>query len=120
MEGVEEESKVAERAKESSEPEDSKDPGETAPHGDSSDEEDEQLAENLRRATSVVTLTPREGASAVSGPRSAEVDSDEEESQSMITSSKVTVVELEGDARADSQVSKITDPEEAEGSRDQG
>ena len=30
-----------------------------------------------------------------------------------MTSSKVTVVELEGTARADSQVSKITDPEEA-------
>ena len=31
----------------------------------------------------------------------------------MVTSSKVTVVELEGDARADSQVSKIINPEEA-------
>ena len=71
------------------------------------------MAENLRRATSVVTLTPREGAGAVSGPRSDEVDYDEDELQSVITSSKVTVAELEGDARADSQVSKITDPEEA-------
>ena len=64
-------------------------------------------------ATSVVTLTPREGAGAVSGPRSDEVDYDEDELQSVVTSSKVTVAELEGDARADSQVSKITDPEEA-------
>ena len=41
---------------------DEDDPGAKAPHGDSSDEEDEQLAENLRKATSAVTLTPpREG-----------------------------------------------------------
>ena len=81
------------------------DPGEKAPHGDFSDEEDEQLAENLTKATSVVTSTPREGAGAVSGPRSDEVDYDEDELQSMITSSKVTIAELEGDARADSQAS---------------
>ena len=88
MEGVEGEINGAEKAKESSEPKgdagekrphtprsglvlrsakevqkkDAEDPGEKAPHGDSSDEEDEQLAENLRRSTSVVALTPREGA----------------------------------------------------------
>ena len=36
-------------------------PESKAPHGDSSDEEDELLAENLRKATSAVTHTPRRG-----------------------------------------------------------
>ena len=49
----------------------------------------------------------------MSGPRSDEVDHDEDELQSVITSSKATVAELEGDAHADSQVSKMTDPQKA-------
>ena len=89
---------------------DEEDPDGKAPHGNSSEEEAELLAENLRKATSAVTLTSREGAGATSGPRSDEADHDEEDRQSVVTSSKVMVVELEGIARADSQMSKITDP----------
>ena len=84
------------------------DAGEKAPHGESSEGDDEQLAENLRKASSVVTLTPRQRAEQASGPRSDEVAYDEDEEPSVITSSKViyTVTELEEDPYAPSQVSK--------------
>ena len=88
------------------------DAGEKAPHGESSEGDDEQLAEDLRKASSAVTLTPRQWAEKVSGPHSDEVAYDEDEEQSVIPSSKVTVIELEEDPYAPSQVSKITDPEE--------
>ena len=79
------------------------DAGEKAPHGGSSESDDEQLAENLRKASSVVTLAPRQRAEEVSGPRSDEVAYDEDEVPSVITSSKVTVAELEEDPCAPSQ-----------------
>ena len=72
--------------------EEDNDPGAKAPHGDSSDEGDEQLAENLRKASSVVNLVSREGACAVSEPRSDRAGYDEEEARtSTVTSSKATI-----------------------------
>ena len=49
---------------------DEKDEAAKAAHGDSSDEEDDQLAEKLRKATGTVTLVPREAARTISEPRS--------------------------------------------------
>ena len=66
----------------------------------------------MRKASSVVTLTPRQRAEQASGPRSDEVAYDEDEKPSVITSSKVTVTGVEEDPYAPSQVSRITDPEE--------
>ena len=67
--------------------------GEKAPHGESSDEgDDAQLAENLQKASSV-RLTPRKGLEVISGePRSDVIEAlcDEEESQTVFTSSKIT------------------------------
>ena len=88
------------------------DTGEKAPHGESS-EDDEQLAEGLRMASSVVSLTPREGLEQGSDLRSDEVVYDEEEQRSGVTSSKVTVTEAGDIPYAPSDVSRITDPEEA-------
>ena len=85
--------------------------GEKAPHGDSS-EGDDELAADLQKGSSV-TLTSRKGLEQRSGPRSDEVVYDEEESQTVFTSSKVTASGVEEDPYAPSQVSRITDPEEA-------
>ena len=41
-----------------------RDPGGKAPHADSSDEEDEQLAENLKKVSSAVRLVSHEEARA--------------------------------------------------------
>ena len=89
---------------------DENDEGAKAPHGDSSDEEDNQLAEKLRDATGSVTLVPCEAALAISEPRSAAYD--EEEQKSVVASSKATQLETNDEARAGSQVSKITEPDE--------
>ena len=64
--------------------------GEKAPHGESSENDDEQLAVELPKASSV-TLTPRQGTEQRSGPRSDEVDYDEEEDRTVPASSKATV-----------------------------
>ena len=88
------------------------DTGEKAPHGESS-EDDEQLAEGLRMASSAVSLTPRKGQEQGSDLRSDEVFYDEEEQRPGITSSKVTVTEVGDLPYAPSEVSRITDPEEA-------
>ena len=83
------------------------DTGEKAPHGESS-EDDEQLAEGLR-----MSLTLRKGQEQGSDLRSDEVFYDEEEQRSGFTSSKVTVTEVGDPPYAPSEVSRITDPEEA-------
>ena len=59
-------------------------------------------------------MTPRKGLETKSGgPRSDEALCDEEESQTGVTSSKITISGVEDDPYAPSQVSMITDPEEA-------
>ena len=87
------------------------DEGAKAPHGDSLEEEDEQLAEKLRKAIGTVTLVPREEARTISELRSDQAAYDEEEQKSVVTSSKATLLETSGEARAGSQVSKITEPD---------
>ena len=89
------------------------DTGEKAPHGESS-EDDEQLAEGLRMASSAVSLTSRKGLEQGSDLRSSnEAFYDEEEQRSGVTLSKVTVTEVGDLPYAPSEVSRITDPEEA-------
>ena len=73
----------------------SQEAGEKAPHGESSDGDDAQLAADLQKASSIVTLTPRKGREQRSDPRSDEVVYDEEENQTVFTSSKVTVSGVE-------------------------
>ena len=88
-----------------------RDAGEKAPHGDSSDEDDDvMLAENLQKVSSV-TGTSRKGQEGSNGPRSVEGMYGDEPTEE--TSSKITVSGVDEDPYAPSQVSKITDPEEA-------
>ena len=90
------------------------DAGEKAPHGDPSDDADDaELAENLQKASSVA-WTSRKGVEETSGePRSDEVLYGDEETRTVFASSKVTISEVNEDPYAPSQVSMISNPEEA-------
>ena len=57
---------------------DENDEGAKEAHGDSSDEEDDQLAEKLRKATGSVILVSREAARVISEPRSDQAAYDSE------------------------------------------